>query len=67
MPRQLREHAGSRLSMQECHWLHVHDINKDANKAGVYHNHVFRLIYEDVRIHAAKICSAFSKKLNECV
>lgn len=51
--------------MQACHWSHVHGINKDTNKAGVYHNPMIILIYEDVRMRSAKkIRSTFPKKRN---
>lgn len=54
-PLQLRERAGAHSSMQACHWSHVHGINTDTNKAGVYHNPMIRLIYEDVKMHSTKI------------
>lgn len=50
--------------MQACHWSHVHGINKDINKAGVYHSPMIKLIYEDVKMHSAKIWSTFPKKQN---
>lgn len=42
----------------------MHGINKDINRAGVYHNPMIRLIYEDVRMHSAKIWYALPKSLN---
>lgn len=65
-PLQLWDSAGTRPYMQTCHWSHMHGINKDTNKAGVYHNLMIKLIYEVIRMHSAKIWSIFLEKLNGC-
>lgn len=42
----------------------MHGINKDTNRAGVYHNPMIRLIYKDVGMRSAKIWYVFPTKLN---